>query len=151
MIVFSSFVSGTIIDPFNVSINIVSVTKLPALNGLGISAGRGDFDVNGSVPMHFHPDATELLIMVKGELTVGFITPTKVYIKTVKPGAVIVFPIGLLHFVVNLVMLGFSSSNPSILDYLLFGNNLPTSIIQQTTKLDLPQIMKLKAQFGGSG
>jgi len=135
------------------------VTSLPYLNRLGISAARGDFGINGTVPMHFHPDATELLIIVEGQLSAGFITPTKVYLKTVKPGDVVVFPKGLLHFLVNtgvgnaIAFAFFSSSNPTtqILDYLLFGNDLSTSIIANTTLLDVSQIMKLKPQFGGSG
>jgi len=157
--VFSGFVPGNTIDPFNVRLTTAFVTSLPGLNGLGISAGRGDFGINGSVPMLTHPDATELVIVVKGQLTAGFITPTKVYLKTVKPGDIVVFPKGLLHFVVNsgvgnaIAFAFFSSSNPKteILDYLLFGNDLSTSIIANTTLLDVSQIMKLKAQFGGSG
>ncbi|KEH22065.1 germin-like protein, putative [Medicago truncatula] len=40
----------------------------------------------------------------------------------------------------------YSSSKPSFqfLDYLLFGNKLPTSIIAKTTLLDVSQIKKLK-------
>ncbi|AET01764.2 putative germin [Medicago truncatula] len=156
---FSDFVPRNTIDPFNVRLTTAFVTSLPGLNGLGISAARGDFGLNGTVPMHFHPDANELLIVVKGQLTAGFITPTKVDLKTVKPGDSLVIPKGLLHFGVNtdvgnaIASAFFSSSNPKmeILDYLLFGNDLSTSIIANPTLLDVSQIIKLKAQFRGSG
>ncbi|KAL5062652.1 hypothetical protein RYX36_024389 [Vicia faba] len=99
--------------------------------------------------MHIHPDATELVIIVEGVITVGFITPTNVYQKTLNAGDAFVFPIGLLHFVFS----AFSSDNPNlhILTVLLFGNNLATRTIEKTILLERAQIMKLKAQFGGRG
>ncbi|CAI8607899.1 unnamed protein product [Vicia faba] len=129
------------------------------LNGLGISVARIDFAINGSVPMHIHPDATQLVIIVEGVVTVGFITPTNVYQKTLNAGDAFVFPIGLLHFAVNsgpgkaIVFSAFSSDNPNlhILTVLLFGNNLATRTIEKTALLERAQIMKLKAQFGGRG
>ncbi|RHN39460.1 putative germin [Medicago truncatula] len=158
--VFSGFVPGsTILDPFNVTLTTAFVTSLPGLNRLGFSAAKGDFGINGTVPMHFHPDATELLIIVESQLTAGFITPAKVYLKIVKHGDIVVFPKGLLHFLVNtgvgkaVIFAALSSTNPTmqILDYLLFGNDLSTSIIANTTLLEVSQIMKLKAQFDGRG
>jgi quercetin dioxygenase-like cupin family protein len=151
--------AGSTENPFKVGLTSVNVSNLPGLNGLSLSAARIDIGINGSVPMHTHPDATELLIVVHGQFTVGFITPTKLLVKTLNPGDVWVFPKGLLHFQVNsgagnaIAYAAFSSSNPSIhvTSALLFGNNLPTSTIQKTTLLDAAQIRKLKDVFGGSG
>ncbi|XP_058781459.1 auxin-binding protein ABP19b-like isoform X1 [Vicia villosa] len=156
--VFHGFVPGNTIEPFNFRITTAFVDSFSGLNGLGISAARGDIDINGTIPMHTHPDATELLIIVKGRVTVGFITSTKVYSKVVKHGDIVVIPKGQLHFIANsgvrkaILFEAFTSSNPSvqILDNQLFGNNLLTSLIAQTTALDVSQIKKLKAQFGGS-
>ncbi|GAU32960.1 hypothetical protein TSUD_358270 [Trifolium subterraneum] len=142
--VFSKLEPGPPITPFNGGTTTVSVNNIPGLNGLGISAGRVDIGINGTVPMHFHPDATELLIMVEGEMTAGFITPTKLIMKTLNPGDVMVFPKGLLHFQVNFgvgkaaAFVAYSSSNPGlhILDTLLFDTNLPTAILEMTTLLD---------------
>jgi quercetin dioxygenase-like cupin family protein len=157
--VFSEFVAGNKENPFNVGLTTASVNNLPGLNGLGISASRIDIGKNGSVPMHFHPDASELFIIVRGRITAGFITPTQVYFKTLTPGDVIVFPKGLLHFQVNsghgkaIAFAALTSSNPSmdLIDDVLFGNNLSTFTIEKTTLLDSSQIVKLKDQFGGSG
>jgi len=154
--VFSEFVAGNTKNPFNVGLTTASVNNLPGLNGLGISASRIDIGINGSVPMHFHPDATELFIIVQGRITAGFITPKKVYVKTLIPGDVIVFPKGLVHFQVNsgtgkaIAFAALTSSNPSmdVIDEVLFGNNLSTFMIEKTTLLDPSQIEELKAQFG---
>ncbi|CAK8560440.1 unnamed protein product [Lathyrus sativus] len=157
--VFSGFVAGSTENPFKVGFTSAFVTELPGLNGLGVSAVRADMEINGTVPMHSHPDATELVINFEGEVTVGFISPNKVYLKVLKPGDVMVIPKGLLHFLVNTGATKgtgfavFSSANPSVqmFDNLLFGNDLSSAIISQTTLLDVSQIKKLKAQFGGSG
>ncbi|CAJ2663408.1 unnamed protein product [Trifolium pratense] len=157
--VFSKLVPGIPIPPFNAGTTPATVTDLPGLNGLGISVERVDIGINGTVPMHIHPDATELLIMVEGQMTAGFITPTKLIVKTLNPGDVMVFPIGLMHFQLNsgvgktYAFAAYSSTNPTlhIVDILLFGNKLPTPTLEKTTLLDSAQIKKLKAQFGGSG
>jgi len=146
-------------NSFKVAFTTASVDKIPGVNGLGISAARIDLGINGSVPMHTHPGVGEFIIVVQGQMTAGFITPTKVFMKTLNPGDVWVFPTGLLHFILNtgpgnaVAYAAYASSNPSthLTDFLLFGNTLPTSTVQKTTLLDPPQIMKLKANFGGSG
>ncbi|XP_058754513.1 auxin-binding protein ABP20-like [Vicia villosa] len=155
----STLVAGDSKNIFNLRSATAFVNDIPGLNGLGISAARVDFDINGTVPMHIHPDSSELIIVAQGQIYAGFITPTKLYEKNLKVGDVFVFPTGLLHFLVNtgpkkaMFYAVYGSSNPSIqlLVDLLFRNKLPTPIIQKTTLLDSSQIMKLKAQFGGSG
>jgi len=157
--VLSGFGPGSLNKAFNVRLAKASVIELPSLNGLDISAARVDIGPNGSVPMHTHPDATELLIMVQGRVTAGFINLTEVYVKDLGPTDIMVFPKGLLHFVVNsgageaIAFATYSSSKPSFqfLDSVLFGNKLPTSIIAKTTLLDVSQIKKLKAKFKGTG
>jgi len=109
--------------------------------------------------MHTHPDATELGVVIQGEFTAGFLTPTSFYSKVLKPGDVFVVPKGMLHFAINsgkgkaIGFVGFSSENPTIhtLDFLLFANKLPSDLVAKTTLLDLDQVKKLKARFGGSG
>ncbi|KAL5062651.1 hypothetical protein RYX36_024388 [Vicia faba] len=155
----STLVAGDTNNSFNLGFTTAFLKDIPGLNGLGISAGRIDFDINGTVPMHIHPDASELIIVAQGQITAGFITPTNLYEKNLKAGDVFVFPTGLLHYQVNtaptkaIVYAVYGSENPSIqlLVDLLFRNNLPTPIIEKTTLLDASQIKKLKAQLGGSG
>ncbi|XP_017411561.2 auxin-binding protein ABP19a-like [Vigna angularis] len=155
--VFSGLVAGNTTNIFNAALSSAFVTDFPGVNGLGVSAARLDIAKGGSIPMHTHPGATELLIMVEGQITAGFMTPFHLYMKTLKPGDVMVFPQGQLHFQVNsgkgkaTAFLAFSSANPGaqLLDLLLFGNSLPSDVIAQTTFLDVEQVKKLKARFGG--
>ncbi|KAL5062657.1 hypothetical protein RYX36_024394 [Vicia faba] len=157
--VFHGFVAGNTKNSFNAALSSAFVIDFPALNGLGISAARLDIAEGGSIPAHTHPGATELLIMVQGEITAGFFTTSAVYSKALKPGDLMVFPQGMLHFQVNsgkgqaTAFLTFSSANPGaqLLDLLLFSNNLSSEIVAQTTFLDLAQVKKLKARFGGRG
>jgi len=157
--VFSGFVAGNTSGIFNAAITPAFVSQLPGVNGLGLSVARLDLAKGGFVPMHSHTASSEILIMVKGEITAGFITPAAAYQKTLKPGDIMVFPQGLLHFQVNsgkgkaTAYLAFSNPSPGaqLLDLLLFGNNLPSQLIAQTTLLDYAQVKKLKARFGGRG
>ncbi|TXG61649.1 hypothetical protein EZV62_013012 [Acer yangbiense] len=135
-------------------------TQFPGVNGLGISMARLDLAAGGVIPMHTHPGASEVLVVVQGSICAGFISSANaVYFKSLKKGDIMVFPQGLLHFQINaggspaLAFVSFSSPAPGlqILDYALFGNNLPTELIAQTTFLDSATIKKLKGVLGGSG
>ncbi|CAJ1950789.1 unnamed protein product [Sphenostylis stenocarpa] len=155
--VFSGFVAGNTTGGFNAAVTPAFVNELPGVNGLGLSVARLDIAKGGAVPMHSHAGASEILMMVKGQITAGFITPAGVYQKTLKPGDVMVIPQGLMHFQANsgkgkaTAYLAFSSPSPGaqLLDLLLFGNNLPSELIAQTTLLDYAQVKKLKYRFGG--
>ena len=135
--------------------------QFPGVNGLGISLLRLDLAVGGVVPMHTHPGGSEVLYVVYGTITAGFISSSSnvVYLKTLYPGDIMVFPQGLLHFQFNsgkttaLAIASFSSPSPGlqILDFALFANDLPSPILEKVTFLDDAQVKKLKALFGGTG
>ncbi|KAH7572064.1 hypothetical protein ACOSP7_015076 [Xanthoceras sorbifolium] len=134
--------------------------QFPGVNGLGISMARLDLATGGVIPMHTHPGASEVLVVVQGSICAGFISSANsVYFKSLKMGDIMVFPQGLLHFQINagrssaLAYVSFSSPSPGlqILDYALFGNNLPSELIEQTTFLDDATVKKLKGVLGGSG
>ena len=134
--------------------------QFPGVNGLGISFGRLDMAPGGVVPFHTHPGASEILFVAEGTILAGFVSSANtVYFKTLKVADIMVFPQGLLHFQVNaggsvaIAFVSFSSSSPGlqILDYALFGNNLPTELVAATTFLDTAQIKKLKGVLGGTG
>lgn len=134
--------------------------QFPGVNGLGISLARLDIAVGGVIPMHTHPAGSEILLVVEGTICAGFVSSANtVYFKTLNKGDIMVFPQGLLHFQINsgkntaLGFVSFSSPNPGlqILDFALFGNELPTDIVAKTTFLDAVTIKKLKGVLGGSG
>ncbi|KAH7519285.1 hypothetical protein FEM48_Zijuj08G0019800 [Ziziphus jujuba var. spinosa] len=134
--------------------------QFPGVNGLGVTLSRGDLAPGGIIPVHSHPGVTEIILVVKGSITAGFVsTANNVYIKTLKEGDIFAVPQGLIHFGVNtgpsqaLVFASFSDENPGVqvMDLALFGNNFPTDLVSKTTFLDPAVIKKLKAVFGGSG
>ncbi|KAK3040378.1 hypothetical protein RJ639_026783 [Escallonia herrerae] len=137
------------------------VAQFPGVNGLGISAARLDLAIGGVIPMHTHPGASEILVVIEGTICAGFISSSAniVYFKTLNKGDIMVFPQGLLHFQINsgkglaLAFVSFSSPNPGlqILDFALFANNLPTELVTTTTFLDAAQVKKLKGVLGGTG
>lgn len=137
------------------------VTQFPGVNGLGISAARLDLAVGGVVPLHTHPAASELLVVVQGSINAGFISSglNRVYYKTLHKGDTMVFPEGLLHFQINaggttaVALVSFSSPSPGlqITSFALFANNLPSSLVETVTFLDDAEVKKLKRVLGGSG
>ncbi|KAL5062659.1 hypothetical protein RYX36_024396 [Vicia faba] len=158
--VFSNFNEGNSSNFFKFSVTPAFVDQFPAVNGLGISTARLDLDIGGTVPMHSHRGASELIIVVQGRITAGFISSdNEVFVTTLSKGEILVFPQGLLHFEFNAgkskasAFLIFSSSNPGsqVVDLALFGNKLSSALVEKTTLLDHAQVRKLKAIFGGSG
>lgn len=159
-LVFSNFKAGNTSNILKASPTPAFVAQFPAVNGLGLSAARVDLDAGGVVPMHTHPGATEMVIMVQGRITTGFIAAdNSVFVKTLKEGDIMVIPPGLLHFQVNAggkkatCFVTYSSPNPEpqILYNALFGSSLDSDLVARTTFLDLAQVKKLKVKFGGSG
>ncbi|KAL5232357.1 hypothetical protein ABZP36_031133 [Zizania latifolia] len=152
---------GTLIRPFNVSLASAFVGQFPAVNGLGVSATRIDVLPGGVVPLHTHPAGSELLFVLEGSMSAGFISAesNSVYIQTVNKGDLFVFPQGLLHFQYNVgnttavALAAYSSSNPGlqIVDYALFRNRLPTAVVNKVTFISEAEVTRLKALFAGSG
>ncbi|MQL78049.1 hypothetical protein Taro_010477 [Colocasia esculenta] len=133
--------------------------QFPGVNGLGISIARLDLAAGGVVPLHTHPAGNELLLVTQGAILAGFISSSNsVYYKTLHKGDVMVFPQGLLHFQINaggttaVGFVSFSSPSPGlqITSIALFGNSLPSSLVEKVTFLDDAQVKKLKGVLGGT-
>ncbi|WCJ42783.1 Germin-like protein 1 [Euphorbia peplus] len=154
--------TGTPTENSNVSkysVTYVSVHQMAGLNGLGISLAIVNLEVGGFFPMHAHIDSSQLAFVASGTVNVGFITSTNtVYSANLKAGDAMVFPRGLLHYIINsgespvVVYASFTSERigPQSLDPSLFGNGLSSDILEKVTFLDVDQINKLKAMFGGT-
>ncbi|EYU25861.1 hypothetical protein ABFS82_10G082500 [Erythranthe guttata] len=134
--------------------------QFPGVNGLGVSIARLDLAAGGVIPIHTHPAASEILVVIEGTICAGLISSfdNVVYLKTLFKGDVMVFPQGLLHFQINsgktpaLAYVSFSGQNPGlqITDFALFANDFPTELVAKTTFLDVAQIKKLKGVLGGT-
>ncbi|XP_027335518.1 auxin-binding protein ABP20-like [Abrus precatorius] len=158
--VFDLSESGNISNIINAAVTPAFVAQFPGVNGLDLSAARLDLGLDGVIPLHTHPGASELLLVTQGHITAGFISSANtVYQKTLKKGDIMVFPQGLLHFQIAagkrkaLAFAIFSSANPGlqILDFALFASNFSTPLVTKTTFLDPAIVKKLKGALGGSG
>ncbi|KAH7276618.1 hypothetical protein KP509_39G015100 [Ceratopteris richardii] len=107
---------------FGSAVNLANALTFPALNTLGVSMARIDFQPGGLNPPHIHPRATEILFVARGTLLVGFIsTGNRLYSQTLQEGDIFVFPPGLPHFQLNtdtrspaLSIVAFNSQNPGV-------------------------------------
>ncbi|XP_042508166.1 germin-like protein subfamily 1 member 1 isoform X2 [Macadamia integrifolia] len=109
-------------NQFGFNVTLTSIRNLPGINTQGLTMARVDIAVNGFVPPHTHPRASEVTILLKGNLLVGFIdTSNKLYTQQLRAGDSFVFPKGLIHFLYNIDMFspavaisGLNSQNPVV-------------------------------------
>jgi len=173
MVTADDFVFNGLDKPGNTSTNKlgsfvtpVFVTQLAGLNTLGISMARIDFAPYGGLnPPHTHPRATEILVVIEGTLSVGFITTDstpRLFSKTLQKGDVFVFPKGLVHFQQNVgygnavALAALSSQNPGVQQIAksLFGAKNPAvdpSVLAKAFMIDPNLVKSLQATFSASG
>ncbi|KAK8983625.1 hypothetical protein V6N11_074027 [Hibiscus sabdariffa] len=142
------------------SVTPVAVDQIPGLNTLGISLARIDYAPNGLNPPHTHPRGTEILLVVKGTLYVGFVTSIpdyRLFTKILNPGDVFVFPMGLIHFQFNIgkseavAFGGLSSQNAGVIAIAnaVFGSNPPINpdVLAKAFQLDKDVVKDLQSRF----
>ncbi|KAL3654190.1 hypothetical protein CASFOL_003871 [Castilleja foliolosa] len=91
---------NNITNAFYAGFKLIGVEEVPGLNTLGLNMARLDLGPNGLFPLHVHERASELHIVIKGKLEVGFISPKhgyKYYSKILGVGDMFVVPPGLVH------------------------------------------------------
>jgi len=147
-------------NPLGSNVTQVNVAQIPGLNTLGVSLARIDYGVQGLNPPHTHPRASEILFVLEGTLFVGFVTSNpdnRLFTKTLYPGDVFVFPIGLIHFQFNIgktnavAFAGLSSQNPGVITIAkaVFGSNPPISpdVLTKAFQVEKNVVDYLQAQF----
>ncbi|KAE9616076.1 putative germin, rmlC-like jelly roll [Lupinus albus] len=157
----------THVEPGNTSnklgskVTPVTVTEIAGLNTLGISLARIDFAPKGLNPPHTHPRGTEILIVVEGTLYVGFVASNQnnntLFTKVLNKGDVFVFPIGLIHFQLNvgnvnaIAIAGLSSQNPGVITIAnaLFGSTplISFEVLTKAFQVNKYVIQNLEKQF----
>ena len=122
--------------------------NLLGLNTLDISLARIDFARNGVNAPHTHPRSTEVLQVLEGTLYAGFVTsyPNRLFTKILNKGDVIVFPISLIHFELNIgktdavALSFFNSQNPGVITTAnaVFGSNplINVDVLAKAFQLD---------------
>ncbi|PQQ01149.1 germin-like protein subfamily 1 member 13 [Prunus yedoensis var. nudiflora] len=148
-------------NPVGSNVTAVNVDNLAGLNTLGISLARIDFAPNGLNPPHTHPRATEILVVLEGTLYVGFVTSNgdgnRLFSKVLYKGDVFVFPIGLIHFQLNVghvnavAFAGLSSQNPGVITIAnaVFGSKPPINpdVLTKAFQVDNKVVDYLQKQF----
>ncbi|XP_019161365.1 PREDICTED: germin-like protein subfamily 1 member 7 [Ipomoea nil] len=144
--------------------NLIDVDRFPGLNTMGLTLfGRIDFELNGLIPLHYHPRGSEVVFVLKGTLYVGFVTSNAqnigkntLFAKILNPGDAIIFPVGLVHFLYNVgrtnatAFASFNSQKPGFV-YLanaVFGPDPPISddVLAKTFHLEKKIVQYLQAQ-----
>ncbi|KAH7679179.1 Germin protein [Dioscorea alata] len=151
---------GDTSNPFGSKVTQANVAQIPGLNTLGVSLVRIDYAPSGLNPPHTHPRATEILVVLKGTLYVGFVTSNtdnKLFSKVLNEGDVFVFPQGLIHFQFNhgpsnaVAFAGLGSQNPGTITIAnaVFGSKPPISddVLGKAFQVSKEIIDKLQAQF----
>uniref|UniRef100_A0A5B6ZYN6 Germin-like protein n=1 Tax=Davidia involucrata TaxID=16924 RepID=A0A5B6ZYN6_DAVIN len=107
-----------------------------------------------------HPRGSEVLTVLEGTLLAGFVTSNpdnRLITKVLNPGDVFVFPIGLIHFQLNVgntsavAYAAFSSQNPGRIDIAnaVFGStpSISDDVLTKAFQVDKEVIEDLQAQF----
>ncbi|XP_034228720.1 germin-like protein subfamily 1 member 20 [Prunus dulcis] len=148
-------------NPVGSTVTPANVDQIAGLNTLGISLARIDFGPNGLNPPHTHPRGTEILVVVEGTLYVGFVTSNgdgnRLFTKVLNKGDVFVFPIGLIHFQLNVghvnavALAALSSQNPGVITIAnaVFGSKPPINpdVLAKAFQVDNKVVDYLQKQF----
>ncbi|CAL4943827.1 unnamed protein product [Urochloa decumbens] len=150
-------------NPNGSNVTELDVNEWPGLNTLGVSMNRVDFAPGGTNPPHIHPRATEIGVVLRGELLLGIIgsldSGNRYYSKVVLAGETFVIPRGLMHFQFNVgkeaatMVVSFNSQNPGIVfvPLTLFGSSppIPTPVLVKALRVDAGVVELLKSKFTG--
>ena len=156
-------IPGNTVNVVGSNVTQVTVNQLDGLNTLGISLVRIDYAVGGLNPLHTHPRGTEILLVVEGTLYVGFVTSNpdnRLFAKVLNPGDVFVFPIGLIHFQLNIgktnavAFAALSSQNPGVITIAnaLFNSTPPINpaVLAKGFMVDEKFVQELQKKFASN-
>ncbi|KAL4574146.1 hypothetical protein LXL04_020971 [Taraxacum kok-saghyz] len=78
---------NTAANPLGFNVTLTNIRNLPGMNTLGLTMARVDIAGNGLVPPHTHPRASEVTILIKGSLLVGFVdTSNRLFTQQLREG-----------------------------------------------------------------
>lgn len=153
---------NTSANPLGASIVAANTQNMPGLNTLGILMARIDMAVGGVVPPHIHPRASEILYVMQGKLSVGFVgsDTNKLFSHNLEAGDVFVFPKGTLHFAQNIgekpaiTINALNSQNPGILNIPLatFASSpaVPQEVLAKSFAISSQEVEQIRKLLGGN-
>ncbi|XP_057962355.1 germin-like protein subfamily 1 member 11 [Malania oleifera] len=144
-------------NPLGSLVTIFNDDVVPGLNTLGVSIARVDFAPGGVNPPHFHPRASEIFVVTEGTLYAGFVPSNpdhRLFSKILNKGDAFVFPMGLIHFQLNLgntsavAMASFGSQNGGVTTVAntIFGSNssIDPDVLTKAFQLDEDAVERLQ-------
>ena len=141
--------------PENFTVAKASMAEFPALNGQSVSYAVLSYGPGSINPTHTHPRASELLLVLDGALSVGFVdTAGNLFTQDLAAGDMFVFPKGTVHWQFNsgtqpakaLSAFGSAAAGLVSLPVTLFGaSNIDDVVLAKSFKADVATIQKLKA------
>ncbi|KAF8753197.1 hypothetical protein HU200_011643 [Digitaria exilis] len=140
--------------PVNFTVTKASMAEFPALNGQSVSFASLFYPPGSVNPTHTHPRASELLLVVDGELSVGFIdTAGKIFTKDLATGDMFIFPKGTVHWQYNaavsqnasaLSAFGSAAAGLVSVPVTVFGTGIDDDVLVKSFKTDVDTVHKLK-------
>ncbi|XP_071691026.1 germin-like protein subfamily 1 member 1 [Rutidosis leptorrhynchoides] len=152
---------NTAANPLGFNVTLTNIRNLPGMNTLGLTMARVDIAGNGLVPPHTHPRASEVTILVKGSLLVGFVdTTNRLFTQQLREGDSFVFPKGLIHFLYNLdskapalAISGLTSQNPGaqLASSATFTTkpSIPDDILKKAFQINGQDVSRIRKNLGG--
>ncbi|RCV26962.1 hypothetical protein SETIT_5G287700v2 [Setaria italica] len=150
--------AGSTSNPFGVNSTRATVSTFPGLNTLGVSITRVDLAPGGLNPPHSHPRASELVMVLKGEVLVGFTTAVnRLFSKVVRENELFVVPRGLQHFQLNagagdaVFVAMFDSQSPGLVTptFAMFATKpaMPMEVLTKTFLMGEDEVSAMKSKF----
>ena len=147
-------------NPFGVNSTRATVSTFPGLNTLGVSITRVDLAPGGLNPPHSHPRASELVMVLSGEVMVGFTSSANLlYSKVVRENELFVVPRGLQHFQLNtgagdaVFLAMFDSQSPGVVTptFAMFSTKpaMPMEVLTKTFLMGEDEVSAMKSKFAG--
>ncbi|KAF8677987.1 hypothetical protein HU200_046344 [Digitaria exilis] len=147
-------------NPFGVNSTRATASTFPGLNTLGVSITRVDMAPGGLNPPHSHPRASELVMVLKGEVTVGFTSSAnRLYSKVVRENELFIVPRGLQHFQLNtgagdaMFVAMFDSQSPGVVTptFAMFATKpaMPMEVLTKTFLTSQDEVTAMKSKFAG--
>ncbi|XP_043725336.1 germin-like protein subfamily 1 member 1 [Telopea speciosissima] len=152
---------NTSANRFGFNVTLTNIQNLPGINTQGLTMARVDIAVNGYIPPHSHPRASEVTILLKGNILVGFIdTSNKLFTQQLRPGDSFVFPKGLTHFLYNIDMsspavavAGLNSQNPGaqLVSLATFASKprIPDEVLKNAFQIGGQDVERIRRNLGG--
>lgn len=141
--------------PESFTVTRAGMAEFPALSGEGVSFSAHHFPPGGINPLHTHPRAAELLILLQGVLEVGFVdTKNVLYTQYLRVGDMFLFPKGLVHFQHNrnhknpaIAISAFGSANPGTVSVPLsiFSAGIGDEVLAKSFNTNVDTVKKIKA------